>query len=722
MSVTEILSRACGISKDIKVTKYVNSLYVSVPEEFEFDRSAYACSIFHKVDAVQKPIIAFMGSFSSGKTFLVQYLLRTNLLKSSIDPETATITVLRHATDRPADWPKDKMVFALKDGANPTTLNFDHVAETGNYEDLKRLTTYSGDVNYDAVIVFIESEMLKDCIFLDCPGVGTFAEAEHEITERIRSKQKHSIRERELQSTAMQVADGFVVLSHLTGGGGAFSDSNTGQILAELTRHASRFPAVIPHGNLLLVGSQADPRKEGLRDESRVLSTVRAALVKQCDSLPDNMANKLNVQALTNRLVAFYAQDPSEVDEGELLLMRTLKRYDPLADPEKLRELAVTQYAEDRKNYERTNAFTAAFETMMLQMQMQMETYRKKFAIQELERSITHFSNKQASSLQKANAQSAIEALSRQYKDQKEERETVWQVLRAGPRTRLEQIKASVIDDVREVFIRFEGAPYVETFLSKEFSTKDQAKEHAGKRIEEELSKRFEKIMVTAIGDVEKGTLQDLRDFDERYLKQDAARLENIGLGDNADAALAIGSLKTTSATELFTTGLMGYVGGTTLLAVAGSSMAQAILTTALSLVVSGASTVGAGAAISGFLIGIPIYGWIALGVGALVWAVWRAMRSWQSVMAKSIAKSMSEKRHTTMTQVQDNITKVFKETVSILEASLNQTEALMNGQISEIHEIAEGLVTSDDLRSAAKFYGEHVDLLRETRELVGTE
>lgn len=715
-AVVEILRAGESRSLSITPPSHVSKFYANIPTEKDMDETHMLPTIRANITEIDKPILAFMGAYSSGKTFLIRHLLGTTLLKSHIRPETAVVTVLRHLSDRPASWPKDCQVFVLVNGADPRTLDFKNVVDSGTYDDLERFTTYSGGAENDVVLVFLESGELADKIILDCPGVGTLAEAVHEVSETILSSQKQTIRERELQSIAMRCADGFVVLSGLVGGGGAFSDSNTGQVLGELAKHVGRFPMKIPHANVLLVGSQADPRKEDLRNEREVLDVARAALLKQCESLPNYLLANLEPAGLINRVVTFFALDQSEVESAEADIARTLKRSNPATPADALRAEASRQFSENRRDRERTQAFEAAFTTMTGQMQLQMESFRNKVALEKLEASITHFEGRQLAALQKAQAQAEMEDLSRQYTAQRRDRDKVWSTLTEVPSARFANARRGAFTEFQNLFSNFENKDYVRSFLTNHYASKEQARDHAPGLIQETIQEGLQRALLSGVTSVESATIADLSDFDAKFLRRSGSSLDPLGLGQDSNAELKIGGLQTVSATATFTAITYGIAGGTTILATAGVGLAQAALVKVLAIGVGALGTVGLGGAATGLLLGIPIYGWLALGMFGIVAAAWKLFKSWDSSMADAIVKSVKKNRAGAESQARTVIDSYLDAAKSILDESLRKTKEVIDGHIAEVHEIAKGIVTSDDLRSAARFYGEHVEVLRETR------
>jgi hypothetical protein len=404
-----------------------------------------------------------------------------------------------------------------------------------------------------------------------------------------------------------------------------------------------------------------------------------------------------------------------ELAEGDIV--RVLKNANPTAPAAELRAEAARQFAEVRSDRERTQAFGAAFTTMTGTMQLQMESFRGQVARERLDHGIQYFGNKQLVAMQKAQAQAEMEELSRQYTAQKAEREKAWAECAARPKARFAAAIREANRAFQDQFSLFENKDYVKAFLSDHYSSKEQAREHAPARIQDQIQEALQAALIDAVGSVEQATIADLTAFDAKYLRKAASSLSPLGLASGSNAEFQIGNLQTMSATATFTAITYGVAGGTTFLAAAGSTLAQAALVKVLVVGVGALGTVGLGGAAAGLLLGIPIYGWLALGVAGIVASAWALFKSWESSMANAIVKSIKKNRMSAESQVRDVVAKYIGAANTILDDSLRQTKEVIDGHVAEVHEIAKGIVTSDDLRSAARFYGEHVDLLRETRE-----
>jgi molybdopterin-guanine dinucleotide biosynthesis protein len=716
-----VLSRAVDSATHIEIPRYVQKTYDQVPQELLMDNKAQPSAIYLEVSAIQKPILAFVGSYSSGKTFLVKYLTKTTFLASDIQATTATITVVRHVSDQPKEWKPDHRVFAFRKDTDPRSLDIKSIADSGTYEDLKRLTTYSGSSHHDVVVVFLDNDQLLDKIIFDCPGVGTMKEASQE-GDGPNFEQKIAIRERVLQATAMRSADGFVVLGAVDGATGVFEDNNTAHVLGELASHAQRFPSRAIHDNVLLVASHANPNKDHLSDQAAVIEKVRKNILKQYEHLPTSLRANIDPHALSNRIVLFYQLDEKEVTTKVSSIVRTLKRVKPYASLEEIKHEANAQFAEERSDSERTRTFDAAFTTMVNEMHLRMDDWRLKHAQVRVEASIKYFEEKRDVALLKAHQSAEMHAQSDKYRDERAVRESAWTKVSRTPQERCSQAQTRAIQAFQEAYAWFTDADHVEQFINSRYDSdqKDPARIHLPGMIERDLGEKFQNILVSEISKVEKDTLSDLQQFDLSFLKRTEGGIvpDHLKhLKSQADSPLGLGRFNTFSAMSTFTALTAGVAGGTMVMAGLGSTLAQLALAKVLVLGIGAASAVGLGSAATGLILGIPVAGWVIGGILALGAAAFAIFRSWQRKMATSIAKSVKKNKEVAVAAARDIISKTMRAAQAALDETLASTKALVDAHVAEVHAIAKGLVTSDDLKSAATFYDQHVKVLRETQQ-----
>jgi hypothetical protein len=684
------------------------------------DKNSQPPAIYAEVAVIDKPIIAFVGAYSSGKTFLINYLTRTDFLSSQIDPTTAVITVLRHISDRPSTWKSDT-VFALKPGSDPRTLDPGSIEESGSYEDLTRLTTYApteepSSVPYDVVVVFLESEYLSDKIILDCPGVGVLSELSEE------SDAKANLREMRLQKRAMQCSDGFVVLSAVSGNAGVFGDNNTRNVLVELSCHAQRFPAAAPHANILLVASHADPRKKDLQKQEAVLQKVRHKIFEQCVNLPRKMREKLDPEALSGRVVLFYKLDSNETETRIAEIMKTLKRTNASLSSAEMKRIAEEQFAEDRGDSERFEALDAALQVMINGMKLRMDDYRLQHSIQRVERSIAHFEDRQLKAEIKAILCEEMHGQSKKYHDEHSAREAAWITLGSETSKRCKAASGATIKDFDAFYFKFSDVDYVENFIRDNYKDdqKEQATLYLTGMIERELSDRLQSSILKHIDDVETATRQDLEIFDKTFLKRKdceilpAHLLERI----NALSGPPVGlRLETFSALGTFSAITAGIAGSTMLAAGLGSALAQAVLAKVLLISIGAAGVLGLGGAATGLAAGIPLIGWAIVGAAALA-AAWRFFgRSWQKQMAITVSKSIRDNKIVASRGVRQAVTTTMGAAEETLAKTLEATKISIDAHVAEVHAMAAGEVSAADVRSAAEFYRCHLRVLSETLE-----
>lgn len=331
--------------------------------------------------AYDKPVVAVVGPYNAGKTFLLSWLLRNDLLKSHIEPTTSCITVLRHATDRP-DFlrPEFNVITLRQETIDILSLRKSDVAKQATYEELPGLTTYLGSEGADVVVVFIQSEILEKAILLDCPGTGLFSErgvVENSNCDPSKGMdEKALVREQALQRRALMECDACVMLSSVTGQCGMFADTNTANVLAEWAAKPARFPLKSPHSNILLVGSQANPR------EIESVETIVRVLVRQVRSqwecLPKSLRAQIDPDALSRRILCFYALDRLERAQLLISCRGIAKREAPGESEIEIERRGAAYFANMIELRENVSTLRAAIEEMISELSEPVKVRRAK--------------------------------------------------------------------------------------------------------------------------------------------------------------------------------------------------------------------------------------------------------------------------------------------------------------------------------------------------------
>ncbi len=706
----------------IEVPEYVKSIHTQYPVVQELDKMKLNC-ILERAKNLEKPAICLLGPYSSGKTFILNYLIQDEMFVSKIEPTTAVITVIRHIDDKPATWPPACNVFTLKKNADLRSLDYKFVIGDYELDDLPQLTTYPEALKYDSVIVFLDKEILRDCIFYDCPGVGTMSEAIHNDGSKeefkLTSGQEKTVREHEIQRRAIENADAFIILSAVIGGGGCFSDSNTGNILFNIANNMPRFPTTIPHGNLLFVGSQADPNRKDLRDEESILRVLQNAIQEQVELLPPVERQKFDVVELRKRIVLFYTLDQHEINNGIGRLVIQLKRHMQAASSLDIQREAEAQFAEERATMERTGAFRAALQTTNEQLLLGMQKFRAQITEEGLSDGIKYYSEKCSEYLTQSQAQKYYEELSRRYEKEYDAREKDWKNIISNFETSINEAKKLTFQEIEKILNHWTVKETVYNFIEDRFGeNKEQARIHATEAIQGQINADFADAFGIKLAIPDQRLNKQLLTFDQKWLQRKANN--DRGIANSAQPIDAtsphISNVEAISATQTFGAITAGLAGTTTLLAVGGSPLAAAAIGKVLAIGIAGFQTVGLGAAASGLLIGIPIYGWVAAGLLGVGYAV-LTFFAWRNALATNIAKSLKKNKDTALQTARAKIDEVFETMRKIGQENLGKTKRVLDAHINEIHLIGKGSVSSKDLKYAAEFYSDHIKVLNQTLE-----
>jgi transcriptional regulator with XRE-family HTH domain len=210
--------------------------------------------------AIKKPKIAFVGRSDVGKSAMINAIIGVEKMPTSWSPTTSIIVYLKHISEKPDFISEDVWIFkASKDGVgwDDSRLNDEAYCQewklaSGDIETLKSYGTRQGD-NYmsndaGSAVVFVDSDVLKNCDFIDLPGFGT-GDREEDDAMTLNASQRADV------IVYLSIANGFMRDEDMQYLHHAIKNLNIIE-----TREDKRIP---PLSNLFIVASQAHTVDQG---------------------------------------------------------------------------------------------------------------------------------------------------------------------------------------------------------------------------------------------------------------------------------------------------------------------------------------------------------------------------------------------------------------------------------------------------------------------------
>ncbi len=129
--------------------------------------------------SARKPAVLLAGRFDAGKTRVTNTLLGTgSLLPEKLSPATSVVTLLRHASERPAWQTSPVAIFessAVLDRLDDETIYHQQLYKAGGFNVLRTYGMH-GEEEEEQVqrcaVVYLESSTLECCDIIDTPGYG----------------------------------------------------------------------------------------------------------------------------------------------------------------------------------------------------------------------------------------------------------------------------------------------------------------------------------------------------------------------------------------------------------------------------------------------------------------------------------------------------------------------------------------------------------------------
>lgn len=155
----------------------------------------YISELNQKVEQViVKPKIAFVGNSDVGKSRIINSLIGAEKMPASWTPTTSITVFIKHIDDRPKYIEEEVWIFKASHenlvGWDSKRLNDEAYCRQwkitgGSSELLKNYGTRQGDMysknEAGAAVIFVDSEILKNCDIIDLPGFGTGDRAEDDL-------------------------------------------------------------------------------------------------------------------------------------------------------------------------------------------------------------------------------------------------------------------------------------------------------------------------------------------------------------------------------------------------------------------------------------------------------------------------------------------------------------------------------------------------------------
>ena len=148
---------------------------------------------------VRKPKVAFVGRSDVGKSTLINTLLGNDALPVSWTPTTSIIVYVKHIQDKPSYIDDNVLIFhageenELWDDAKLQEREYTEsfLSASGDYSLLLDYGARQGrkfeDTNAASAVVFVDSDILKNCDLVDLPGYGT---GDREMDDSLLAKMK----------------------------------------------------------------------------------------------------------------------------------------------------------------------------------------------------------------------------------------------------------------------------------------------------------------------------------------------------------------------------------------------------------------------------------------------------------------------------------------------------------------------------------------------------
>ncbi|MFW6029722.1 MAG: helix-turn-helix domain-containing protein [Halanaerobiales bacterium] len=293
------------------IVNYIEKTANSYREQWGSNYDKYINELRNRVNRViVKPKIAIVGHSDVGKSRLINTILGSDKMPTSWTPTTSITVYIKHIDDRPSFIKDEAWIFRAslknkKEGWDEKRLKDEEYCRawkisSGNAEILRDYGTRQGEMYGEqeagSAVIFVESDILKDCDVIDLPGFGTGDRLEDDI----------------MTFKAKEYADVLIYMSHA----GQFMQGEGIEYLKESINALNVVENVNentlqPLSNLFIVASQAHTVDNGNKKSlDNILDTGCHRLLK---TIPggfwDNKASisgyKYNHDVIRNRFYTY---------------------------------------------------------------------------------------------------------------------------------------------------------------------------------------------------------------------------------------------------------------------------------------------------------------------------------------------------------------------------------------------------------------------------------
>jgi transcriptional regulator with XRE-family HTH domain len=169
------------------IVDYIDDRSRKYREQWGNNYDKYISELRESVERViSKPKVAIVGHSDVGKSRLINSIIGSEKMPTSWTPTTSITVYIKHINDRPSYIEEEAWVFRASDdnvvGWNDKKLNDEEYCRkwklsSGSADILKNYGTRQGEMfrknEAGAAVIFVESDILKNCDVIDLPGFGT---------------------------------------------------------------------------------------------------------------------------------------------------------------------------------------------------------------------------------------------------------------------------------------------------------------------------------------------------------------------------------------------------------------------------------------------------------------------------------------------------------------------------------------------------------------------